>query len=281
MSYFFSMLRFVPDAARGEFINLGAVVGDDQQQDWELRLISNFTRARAIDAKGFLPIALTFAGELEERLPTEDAEADLDRDRLTRMALEMNNVVQLSMPTPIVADDASSALDTIFEELVLDPASRQYRFKKKTQAVKSMRDAYKLHAIPADAVKERVRVEVDRFGGGFDFAVHNGAAVQLVGCWSFQLPNQAELAEQVKAWAWVCREMMDHGGGTVIAGGSRMATAADVEIAAVYVPPRDGEDAAAYDESMAAFSDAQVVPIASADVGELAQRAAGALAAAH
>lgn len=33
------------------------------------------------------------------------------------------------------------------------------------------------------------------YDGMFDFAVFNGRAVQLVQCWSFQLPNQADLAE--------------------------------------------------------------------------------------
>ena len=39
MPYFFSLLRFVPDTARGEFVNLGAIAGDSEVVDWELRLI--------------------------------------------------------------------------------------------------------------------------------------------------------------------------------------------------------------------------------------------------
>jgi hypothetical protein len=45
VSYQFSLIRFVPDPARGEFVNIGAVVGDDEAQDWELRLISNLKRS--------------------------------------------------------------------------------------------------------------------------------------------------------------------------------------------------------------------------------------------
>jgi len=44
------------------------------------------------------------------------------------------------------------------------------------------------------------------YDGAFDFAVHN-RAVQLVQCWSFQPPNQADLAGQVKAWSWLVHEV--------------------------------------------------------------------------
>ena len=67
MTYFFSMLRFVPDPARGEFVNIGAIAGDEETQDWELRLISNLKRARSIDHVAFLPHALEVAAELRER----------------------------------------------------------------------------------------------------------------------------------------------------------------------------------------------------------------------
>jgi hypothetical protein len=53
-------------------------------------------------------------------------------------------------------------------------------------------------------------------------------------CWSFQLPNQAELAEQVKAWAWVVRGLRKQGGSLQL-GEREIAVPAgtDVEIASV------------------------------------------------
>jgi hypothetical protein len=278
VTYFYSMIRFVPDTARGEFINLGAVVGDDDQQDWELRLISNFSRAKAIDANGYLPSALTFAGELEQQLPA-DGVGGLSLDALNDLAVEMNNVVQLSRPTPIAAADATTALDTVFEELVLDPASRRYRFEKKHRAVRLMREAYRHHQIPEDAIKQRVNVRAGHFTGTFDFAVHNGHAVQLVNCWSFQLPNQVELAEQVKAWAWVVHDLREHGG-TVFAGDTAVPAEATLDVAAVYIPPKRDEDHAAFDEARAAFNEIAVEAVLADDADSLGQRAAEALGAA-
>jgi hypothetical protein len=284
MTYHYSVIRFVPDAARGEFINLGAIVGDDEQQDWELRLISNFARARAIDVQGFLPAAMRFAGELEQLLPTELGPSDdhLSVDLLQRLSGEMNNIVQISTPTPIVAEAAAEALDVLFDHVVLDPAARRFRFEKKHRAQRVTRDAYRRHEIPDEAIKQRVRVDAGQYQGQFDFAVHNGEAVQLVNCWSFQLPNQQELADQVKAWAWVVHEMRRGDGARVAAGDTTIYAAPDLEIAAVCIPPKDGGDTHAYDEAQAAFVEVEVQQLAPEEADQLGEHAAAALAtAAH
>jgi hypothetical protein len=49
MSFQFSLIRFVPDPARGEFVNISAVAGSDEAGEWELRLVSNLSRALSPD----------------------------------------------------------------------------------------------------------------------------------------------------------------------------------------------------------------------------------------
>lgn len=284
MSYFFSTIRFVPDPTRGEFINLGVVAGDDESQDWELRLISNLKRAKALDTGRVLPSALTFLGELEERLPGDELvleENHLDTDSLRRLSGEMNNIVQLSAPAPVVADSAAAALDTVFDHLVLDPEAMQFRFEKKHRAVKLARRSYKASAVPKNAVKERVEVQANHFHAPFDFAVHNGRAVQLVQCWSFQLPNQEELAEQVKAWAWVVRELREgEDGAKVLTEALEVDAPADLQIATVYIPPVDGGESSALEEARAAFAEVDVQEYTPDTADEVGERAAAALKAA-
>ena len=67
MTYHYSVLRFVPDSARDEGINLGIVAGDDEAGDWELRVLSNLRRAKAIDSTGRLPAAMGYLAELEDQ----------------------------------------------------------------------------------------------------------------------------------------------------------------------------------------------------------------------
>lgn len=265
MTYHYSLLRFVPDPARGEFINLGILAGDDDARDWELRLVQNLRRLKAIDDKDALSLALAFAAQLEnhivasEQLPDTTAVAPISMKWLATLAGEMQNVVQLTEPAPMVADSAEEALDTLFAEFIVDPAAQRYRFLKKHRALASTRRAYRDHEVPDAAIIERAPVTAGPYDGLFDFAVANGSVVQLVQCWSFQLPNQAELAEQVKAWAWVVHELNERGG--ALRAGERDVTVPhrEVEIAAVYVPPAaDQHEAPAFTEAQAAFDETGV-----------------------
>lgn len=76
--------------------------------------------------------------------------------------------------------------------------------------------------------------------------------MQLVQCWSFQLPNQDDLAERVKAWSWVVHELRQRGG-LVRTGRGELEVPKETEIAAVSIPPAEGADAPAFAEAREAF----------------------------
>jgi len=255
MAYNFALIRFVPDPARGEFVNIGAVAGDEDAADWGVRWISNYTRANAMDSANLLPAAKAFTATLDDRFADVDTPR-LDTDLptiewLERISAEMNNVVQVSEPAPVVADSAEAALDLVFERLLVDPARVTYRFRKKHQAQAAARRAYRANGVPAEAIKPRARVSSRAYEFEFDFAVHNGSAVQLVQCWSFELPNQAELTEQVKAWAWMAHEIRGNGGNLNSYG---VEVPNDIDIAAVYIPPMAGDNSA-FGEAESAFDE--------------------------
>jgi predicted RecA/RadA family phage recombinase len=155
---------------------------------------------------------------LEDSIATLDAATsegsveEMSSALLRRLSEDMQNVVQLSTPAPIAADGAEAALDLVFDQLVLDAARKSFPFEKKHRAQGAVRRAYRSHAVPTAAIRERATVRSGVFDGVFDFAVHNGSTVQLVECWSFQLPNQSDLAEQVKAWSWLVHEIRNSGG---------------------------------------------------------------------
>lgn len=267
MAYSFSLIRFVPDPARGEFVNIGAIAGDEASDDWAIRWISNYRRANALDSNGVLPAAKAFTGELDRRF------ADFDRPTLgseplsvawlAELAADMNNIVQLTAPAPVVADSAERALDLIFDRLVVDPARATFRFQNRHKAQAATRRTYAEHRIPRSAIKEHVRVASGHFNFSFDFAVHNGRALQLVQCWSFQLPNQEELTDQIKAWAWVAGHIRRNGGRFAAAD---VKVPPDLDLAAIYVPPCEA-DRLAFDEARAVFAELEItaVPFDAAD----------------
>ena len=164
MSFQFSLIRFVPDPARGEFVNIGAIAGSDDAGEWELRLVSNLSRAKALDDRGVLSRAFAYAAALEDniaaldRLPETDGAEPISSEFLRRRAAEMHNIVQFSPPAPVVADSAEAALDLIFDQSVLDAARKRFPFEKKHRAQGAARRAYQAHDVPAEAVRERAPV---------------------------------------------------------------------------------------------------------------------------
>jgi hypothetical protein len=282
MSYQFSLIRFVPDPARGEFVNIGAVAGDPEDRDWDIRFISDYRRAQALDSDGRLPAAIAFATSLGgrvdalEQLP-ESGPAPISHESLRQMAEEMQNLVQLTPPAPVVADSAELALDLVFDQMVVDPTRQRYRFKKKHPAQRSTREAYRAHGVPFDAIEQAAKISSGAYGDTFDFAVHNGHAVQLVQCWSFQLPNQDDLAERVKAWSWVVHELRQRGG-LVRTGRGELEVPSDTEIAAVSIPPAEGSHAPAFAEAREAFRENGVRELTLEDADAVGEAAAELLA---
>src|SRR5947207_10918342 len=106
MPFQFSLIRFVPDPARGEFVNIGAIAGSDDAREWELRLVSNLTRAKALDDRGVLSKAFAYAASLEDHVAALESLTEtggpepISADLLRRRATEMHNIVQFSPPAP-------------------------------------------------------------------------------------------------------------------------------------------------------------------------------------
>src|SRR5271155_2021100 len=101
MTYWLSVVRFVPDPARGEFINVAAIAGNDTNGDWKVRAVSNWKRAKLIDPEDVLGAVANFIGTLQSQLEDEEVQAGaLSVVALQRMSEEMRNVVQVSSPIP-------------------------------------------------------------------------------------------------------------------------------------------------------------------------------------
>ena len=282
MRYVYSVVRFVPDPARGEFVNVGAIVGSDQTSEFGLRQVENPSRARQIDTRKSSEAVWAFLDRIgrciddheraiESLFPTESGV--LDEQWLAGLHTTHQNIVQLSPPTPMVASNAEEALDKVFELLIVDPAHRRFRFQRKNTALAALRAAYARRSVNRGSqLSERVVLRTDRHRERFDFAVTNGKALQLAHAWSFQVPDQETLTEQVRAWGWTVKDARERGGFLELSN-SELVVEQGIDIDVVYIPPLPDQPAPALDDARRVFESLGIhaVPIESAnDVGDRA-----------
>ena len=282
MRYVYSLVRFVPDPARGEFVNVGAIVGSEQSSEWQVRQIENPVRARAIDDSQTLDAVWSFIDSIGSRVDAYEAglnslfepDEELTEEWLEKLHADHQNIVQVSPPTPMVAESAEEALDRIFELMVLDPTKREYRFKKKNTALAAVRAAYKDFSIKKGTdLQERVTLLTPHHSERFDFAVTNGRALQLTQTWSFQVPDQATLAEQIKAWGWTVRDARSSGGQVLTADGHQFHVEKDVDVEVVYVPAEAGRPAPAFEDAENVFAELGIIALPLGDAPKVGARA--------
>ena len=280
----YSLVRFVPDPARGEFVNLGAIAGSEESAEWQYRQVENFSRASRIDDHKSLEAVWAFLSRVDraiedfERSQQSLFEPEVEPSEawLQQLYVDHRNVVQLSPPTPMVANSADEALDRVFDQLVLNPAARRRPFQTKHVAVGALRRAYDRHSVKIGLhLRQRVILETERYRERVDFAVTNGRALQLAHAWSFQAPDQEGLSEQVKAWGWTVRDLQDGGGAVSVVDGIRFTVPKDVDVEVVYLAPAADQESPAMSDALNVFEALKIRhgPLETADrVGQRARR---------
>lgn len=290
MKHMFSLIRYVPDPVRGEFVNVGAIAGSDESSEWEIRQVDNPARARRLDERGSLPAVWSFIDRLgrevdahEEAIekPKIGEEMLLTEEWLQATYERYRNIVQLSPPSPIIAETAADALDEVFAQLIVDPEFHRGGENTKHPALAAVRRAYRQVGLEkGHGFYERVVLHAGEHRERLDFAVANGQAVQLTQTWSFRVADQDALAESVRAWGWTVRAVKDRGG-TIDIPERQIDVPGDVDVAVVVVPPREGERTDAIDDAKAVFEklEARTIDVDHADdvaaaASELLRRAA-------
>ncbi len=281
MRYVYSVVRFVPDPIRGEFVNVGAIVGSDESSEWAVRTIENQKRARSIDDKGVLAQFLSFIDDVGRKLDvyTDSIEQGVEpgfvvsESWLRRLWEESRNVVQLSLPTPVIADSLQEVADLLFDQFILEPESRRFPFRKKHTALAAVRRAYAASGLYRGThFAEGSLVRGAHHKERFDFVVANGDALQLAHAWSFQVPGQEDLAESIKAWAWTVRDIRGNGG-DALADNRRVVVPRGVDVQVVYVEPAAGGPTAVLEEALSAFRELTVTALPVGEAPRVGARA--------
>lgn len=284
MRYDFSILRFVPDTLRGEFVNLGVIVGSDQTGEWDIRLNESYKRARRIDTDDVIDSAVSLVVDLgrkfdeyndaieEERAPSDPISIDWLRD----YASQSRNLLQVTPPSAVSAENIDEALTLLFRHFVFtDEIAQRATYIARSTAVADMARAYRQITLGADNLGRRAEVASSRYVETFDFVVANGSAVQLTEAFSFAISGISEIRQRVKAWSWTVLDIRENGG-TAQLGSRKVGVSPDVDIEAIVVVPQQSNAAGmdAFQEAQAAFETNHVHVVPLSNVGEVARKAA-------
>ncbi|GAA0977896.1 hypothetical protein GCM10009555_039870 [Acrocarpospora macrocephala] len=259
--YIYSIVRCLPDPRTGEFMNVGAVVGDPVTGDWAIRQLSNTDRVRKFAGAAAFGAASDFifnvGSEIDlSRQALEEGCEPLSENWLARLHHDHRNVVQLSPPTPMVAQSARQALDLIFDKMIIDRAaeSRQPPVTK-YHLGRDLREAYRRADIADELVRTRAKIYVgSRVHYDLDFAIANGQAVQLTQIWSFKRKELDDVSLQVKAWGYAMERLRDGDGARVEdSQGHRSTVDQNVDLQVVVALPETPEQGEVYQEAQEIF----------------------------
>ena len=270
MRHIYSIIRFVPDPANGECVNLGLLAGSEDSEEWTLRTVTQRTRARQLGGAEALPGVVSYLERLTAKLEAySNAHAGgqlslmVNRDLLSEtwlaeLASEQRGIIQFSAPQPVDVESAEAAVEMLWDELIVEPSRREFPFKKKHEALGAVRSALREEHIADENLWRTARLESSGYRAPIDFAVHNGHVAYLTQCWSFQLPDKDRLLDEIQSWSWAIRALRASGGDLKVNNRVHAKVPAEVGLAVVYVPAANAEDEGAFEKAERAFTDPDV-----------------------
>lgn len=277
MRFVYSVVRYVPNPATGEFVNIGAIAGSDETGDWSLRQAGNPRRARLFGPLESLNAVDAFMNDIGKRLDTFALmqSDDISEDWLSDLQQRQRNVVQLSVPAPVIAESAEEALEFVFSQVITDDGNGTgglpRGYATRLRLFSELRSSYRRANIRGDLIREKSSVLAEGLHAPMDFVVGNGVAVQLAHTWSFQIQSLGEVAKDVKSWGFTLERLIRHGGRT--AGEDPAEIPAGVPVEVVFAPPITTVQEDAFDEATRVFSDLGVATVRQEDVARVAVEA--------
>lgn len=285
MRYLYSVVRFVPNPASGEFVNIGAIAGSETRGDWSTRHVSRDRRALTIGRAESLSALYSFLAGVEERISLHDwalevddqlAEPELSEAWLYDLFYRYRNIVQLSQPAPMVADSAEDALDQVFEQMIHEPTIEHRPYMTRHGVFSPLRAEYRRAGVGTLLTKQRVRLRVGDLYAPVDFAIGHNEILQIAQTWSFQIAGVQDVAKEIKAWGYTLRALRETSG--TIVGEPNATVPSNVDIEVLYTLPRTNDQEIVFGEAKRVFEDIQAKLVLDQDASEVASSAAGRLA---
>lgn len=218
------ILRYVPDPVRGEFVNVGVLVGSDGA-DWAIRSMSSFARANRLGGNASLirPVLNTLGTRVSvtnDRTPSSfqgfremASVRPLSELAIADLSAHYNNALQISPPMPAYGTSADEVASMLFTHLVLENI-REPHSRPRTQMLNDFAKALTRswrgeNALP---LLRNPVVRIGRQRQSFDFALHDNKVEQIAHVISLNRKDLALVEQEISAWNFNVRLIRDDGG---------------------------------------------------------------------
>ncbi len=129
----FSLIRYVPDPVKNEFVNIGVVLrGRGERQELELRFTRDWSRVRCFDPEADTAMLEALEGEMRERLGEQGAASEGMRRAMTE---SFSNAVQVTEPKACLAESLPMQMDQLMQLYVEKQKRRREARRTGRQAV--------------------------------------------------------------------------------------------------------------------------------------------------
>ncbi len=256
MRYVYSLIRFVPNPTRAEFLNVGLIAGSDVSEEWEIRAIQSPRRVSRFDEDGLSPEVRRQIESLSREIETyadsrqqpqlfdEPASPTINEAWLTGLAHNHRNLLQFTAPTPVKADSSQQVFDLLWDEFILEPGPSVRRRYGRPQVRALTRQALLEVGLRPERIQSGRRLEGPAGRTSIDLCLANGRVEQLTQCWSLDVSDRDALVSELQSWAWTVRQLRQTGG-IVADKASQLPVDHNVPIAVIVSPAPSPDDAAA------------------------------------
>ncbi len=156
----YRILRYMPNSLRDEWVNIGVLLQETSGARRAMRLIeepAEFARVRRVHPEADEDLLRSLPAEFDARLRGPAAEVALYLQKLDQ---NLSNMLQLSPPKGLLADNFDVELDRIYRQQVTPPARRAAGLLQNTRdwMRDKLNDVFRRHRI-LGKLEHRVRVE--------------------------------------------------------------------------------------------------------------------------
>ncbi len=225
----FQLLRYVPDAARGEFVNIGVVL---RQADGTsmVRMGKSWTRVKSLDADADVAMLQALEAELQGRLAEGDGER---RSLLEVLAGSGSNQVQLAEARASLAESVPAEMERLLGMYVDAPRrTSQTKDSGRTAVLIAMRRVFESAGV-WPLMRKNIRVAEYTDAGDplrIDCGYRPNGTIRM-----FQAVSLAGDLEGAKVLAYAARDL---------GAGVRRKENAGLELTAIVAPLREAEGGA-------------------------------------